>query len=133
MSTSRFGRFRRWLLDTPLHEFVQEDIVDRVREPLGQVVDAQVYDALMRLCAHYLVNEKAAEMPLDPVARFHLGNGAQLYRINGAADLSAMGRVQSAGIMVNYMYHLPSIEENHERFFDQGRTATSRAVFKLID
>jgi malonyl-CoA decarboxylase len=125
--------FRKWLMAARLQDYVPEALVDRVREPVGQVVDAQVYDALLKLCAHYLVEEKSAAMPLDPVARFHLGNGAQLYRINGAADLSAKGREQSAGIMVNYMYDLPNIEANHERFFDQGKIANARSVSRLLD
>ena len=96
------------------------------------MVDAEIYDALLKLCAHYLVNEKNGELPRDPVARFHLGNGAQLFRLNGAADLSAKGRNQSGGIMVNYLYDLPHIEENHEAFFDKGKIATSKSVSRLL-
>ena len=108
-------------------------MVDRVREPVGKVVDAQVYDALLRLCTHYLLREKAGQQPRDPVARFHLGNGAQLHRLNGAADLSRKGLEQSAGIMANYLYDLPRIEENHEAYFDEGRIAASRSVNRLLD
>ena len=59
------------------------------------------------------------------MARFHLGNGAKLHQLNGAADLSAKGLQQSAGIMVNYLYDLPRIEENHDAYFDQGKVAVS--------
>ncbi|MEM9255406.1 MAG: malonyl-CoA decarboxylase [Pseudomonadota bacterium] len=125
--------FRKWLLDAPLDHLVADSMVDRVREPLGKVVDAEVYDALLALCAHYLLNEKSGRLPRDPVARFHLGNGARLHRLHGAADMSAKGRDQSAGIMVNYLYDLPKIEENHEAYFDQGVIAVSKSVAKLLD
>jgi malonyl-CoA decarboxylase len=75
---------------------------------------------------------KRGRLPADPVARFHLGNGAQLFGLHGAADQSAKGREQSAGIMVNYLYDLPKIEENHEAYFDQGKIAVSRSVNRLL-
>ena len=92
-----------------------------------------MYDAQIKLCAHYLLREKSGESPRDPVARFHLGNGARLHRLHGGADLSAKGREQSAGIMVNYLYDLDKIEENHEAFFDEGKISASRAVTRLVD
>ena len=58
--------------------------------------------------------------PLDPVARFHLGNGARLERLNWLGDISAHGRRQSAALMVNYRYDLPRIEENHEAYAERG-------------
>ncbi|CAA0100789.1 Uncharacterised protein [Halioglobus japonicus] len=125
--------FRNWLLDADLEDLVAADLVDRVKGPLGAVVDAQVYDALLKLCAHYLLRVKSGRLPHDPVARFHLGNGAQLYGIHGGADLSAKGREQSAGIMVNYLYDLPKIEENHEAYFEEGKIAVSKAVSRLLD
>ena len=60
-----------------------------------------------------------------------VGNGAQLYKVHGGADLSARGREQSAGIMVNYLYDLARIEENHDAYFDSGRVAASKEVQKL--
>ena len=125
--------FRKWLLDNSLDGLVATELVDRVREPMGRVVDAQVHDALLKLCAHYLLRVKSGLLPRDSVARFHLGNGAQLYGLHGAADLSIKGREQSAGIMANYLYDLPSIEENHEAYFDQGKIAVSRTVSRLLD
>jgi malonyl-CoA decarboxylase len=125
--------FRNWLLGANLRELVSEELIDRVKEPVGTVVDAQVYDALIKLCAHYLVRVKSGLLPRDSVARFHLGNGAQLYGVHGGADMSPKGREQSAGIMVNYLYDLPKIEENHDAYFDKGKIACSRAVSKLLD
>ncbi|MCB1687506.1 MAG: malonyl-CoA decarboxylase family protein [Halioglobus sp.] len=125
--------FRNWLLDADLEGLVPGHLADRVKVPVGAVVDAQVYDALLKLCAHYLLRVKSGRLPQDPVARFHLGNGAQLHGIHGGADLSSKGRKQSAGIMVNYLYDLPKIEENHEAYFDQGKVAHSKAVSRLLD
>jgi malonyl-CoA decarboxylase len=125
--------FRKWLLDSPLDGLVADNLVDRVKAPVGRVVDTQVHDALLKLCAHYLVKVKSGTLPRDSVARFHLGNGAQLYSLHGAADLSAKGREQSAGIMVNYLYDLPKIEENHEAYFDKGIVARSKGVNRLLD
>jgi malonyl-CoA decarboxylase len=89
-------------------------------------------DALLTTCAHYLVKERHDNLALDPVARFHLGNGASLHAIHWAADLSDKGLHQSAGLMVNYLYDLSSIEENHDSYFDQGEIATSRDVARLV-
>ncbi len=68
----------------------------------------------------------------NPVAKFHLGNGAKLYQINWAGDLSKNGLRQSAGLMVNYLYDLSSVEENHERFV-HGEIIYSRSVAKLMN
>ncbi|MCB1705535.1 MAG: malonyl-CoA decarboxylase [Halioglobus sp.] len=125
--------FRKWLLEGDLDGLVPEQLVARVKAPVGTVVDSQVYDAQIKLCAHYLLREKSGRLPRDPVARFHLGNGAILHGIHGGADLSTKGREQSAGIMVNYLYDLPKIEENHEAYFEEGRIAVSKAVSRLLD
>ena len=68
---------------------------------------------------------------IDPVARFHLGNGARLERINPRGDLSPAGLRQSLGVMVNYLYDLDEIEANHEAFANRGTVAASAAVRKL--
>jgi malonyl-CoA decarboxylase len=91
------------------------------------------WEAALGLCARYLVRERAQELALDPVARFHLGNGASLHAIHWAADLSDKGLQQSAGMMVNYLYDLDSIEENHDAYFDQGEVAVSRTVARLLN
>jgi malonyl-CoA decarboxylase len=125
--------FRRWLLSADLEALVPEGLREKVLQPLGKVVETDVYETLVRLCAHYLLNVKSGELPRDPVARFHLGNGARLHRIHGSADLSPKGREQSAGIMVNYLYDLDKIEEYHEAYFDRGVISASRSVRKLLD
>ena len=70
--------------------------------------------------------------PVDPVARFHLGNGARLERINFLADLSASGLRQAHGLMVNYLYKLDDIEANHEAFIERGEVVASAAVRRLL-
>ncbi|MEM7057280.1 MAG: malonyl-CoA decarboxylase [Pseudomonadota bacterium] len=83
---------------------------------------------LMPLAARYLLTEKRGDLPLDPVARFHLGNGAELLAAHWQGDLSDKGLEQSFGIMVNYMYRLDRIEQNHEAYQASGQIAASRAI-----
>ena len=66
------------------------------------------------------------------MARFHLGNGARLERINWLGDTSPKGLRESAGIMVNYLYRLEDIEKNHEAYANEGTVAASSAVKKLL-
>jgi len=88
---------------------------------------------LLRLCARFLMLEKtAAGRARDPVAHFHLSNGARLERLNWAADLSPKGLQQSAGIMMNYLYRLSEIESNHEAYTAEGMIAASTAIRTLI-
>ena len=86
--------------------------------------------AMAAACAWYLL-EQTHEAGGDPVARFHLQNGARLERINPAADLSRKGLRQSHGFMVNYLYDLDRIESNHEAFIG-GKVSASRAVTSLV-
>ena len=87
-------------------------------------------NALQRLTALYLVHLSPTPQG-DPVARFHLDNGARLERLNSNADLSAKGLKQSAGGMVNYLYDLARIETCHAKFV-QGRVVHSRAISALL-
>ncbi|MFT4095793.1 MAG: malonyl-CoA decarboxylase [Rhodoblastus sp.] len=85
------------------------------------------------LAAHYFLK---ARLPngrvVDPVARFHLGNGARLERINWMGDLSRKGLKESGGVMVNYLYDLDEIEKNHEAFANQGEVIASNAVKRML-
>ena len=85
--------------------------------------------ALMRLCALYLMHY-TQERRGDSVAKFHLSNGATLFQINWAADLSKKGLQQSAGLMVNYLYELDKVEAQHEAF-SKGQVITARGVSTL--
>ncbi|MBL8699272.1 MAG: malonyl-CoA decarboxylase [Alphaproteobacteria bacterium] len=96
--------------------------------------DAARSALLRRLAARYFLTARTASgRPLDPVARFHLGNGASLHRINVDADLSAKGRRQSHAVMVNYLYDLESIEANHEAYAETGEVVADAAIRKLLD
>ncbi|MCZ4280151.1 malonyl-CoA decarboxylase [Kiloniella laminariae] len=83
---------------------------------------------LMRLCVAYFLEKDAKGRALDPVARFHLKNGAQLNQINWLGDTSEKGIAQAAGMMVNYSYDLAEIEKNHEGFMNDGTVAMSARV-----
>ena len=84
---------------------------------------------LMRLGAHYLMNERrAGERALDPVAHFHLSNGARMERLNWLADTSHKGLAESAGMMVNYQYRLGEIEANHEAYSADHRISASSQI-----
>lgn len=90
-------------------------------------------DASPQAAAVYLAEAKDAHgKPLDPVAKFHLGNGAELHRINENADLSPKGITQSHGMMVNYLYELDQVEARHEAFAATGEVAISRAVRQAL-
>ena len=92
-----------------------------------------VREALRRLMAWYLCREqRRGRYALDPVAHFHLSNGAQVARLNWAADLSEKGRRQSAGMMVNYRYELPRIEARSQSYTVDGAVATSASMKKLL-
>jgi malonyl-CoA decarboxylase len=92
----------------------------------------EMADLLVAQAADYLLNARTPNnLPRDPVARFHLGNGARLERIVPFADESERGLAQSAGLMVNYLYDLPTIAENHEAFAHGGIVAAAPEIARL--
>jgi malonyl-CoA decarboxylase len=99
--------------------------------------DAEATERLRKiiepLAAHYFLKARTPDgRVVDSVARFHLGNGARLERINWMGDLSRKGLKESAGLMVNYLYDLDDIEKNHEAFVNQNEVVASGAVKRLI-
>ncbi len=147
--------FRRWLeprLDDP--ELLREDEAAAVQAALpdGQeegagalrllLAAAPWIDApaqaeaarrpLLRLCAEYLTSCERGRGPADPVARFHLGNGAQLERINWLGNVAPRGISESYGLMVNYVYAPDRIEANHEAFV-RGTVVRSAEVSALME
>jgi malonyl-CoA decarboxylase len=92
---------------------------------------ARLKPQLMTLCAYYLIAVKKDAEPLDPVARFHLGNGARMERLHWLADTSVQGMQRSAGLMVNYVYRLADVEANHEAFVRNHEVAASHELKKL--
>ena len=88
-------------------------------------------EALLRLGAAYLHGTLETDGGSDPVAKFHLHNGAQLARLNFLANPSPRGLRESCGLMVNYLYDLRHIERNHEAFV-RGRVPAARDVTVLL-
>lgn len=90
-------------------------------------------DPLMRAAAWYFLRARSQRgLPLDPVARFHLGNGARLERINFLADTSDKAMAEAHGLMVNYLYELGEIEKNHEAYAEGHTVVASGAVQRLL-
>jgi malonyl-CoA decarboxylase len=89
-------------------------------------------EPVLRAASWYFLHARNRHgMPVDPVARFHLGNGARLERLNWLADRSEKGMRQSHGLMVNYLYDLDDIETNHEAYAVQRTVVASNAVSRL--
>ena len=122
--------FCRWLTAQKAHADLDE--LRALAKDQGRDTTDPLWESLVRLCAQYLSSTRDNNLAIDPVARFHLGNGASLHAIHWAADVSEKGLNQSVGIMVNYLYDLSSIEENHDAYFDQGEIAMSRMVAKWV-
>jgi len=124
--------FASWLL-AELNAEQPQYIVGALRQKLLPLLDLPSSrgfgeKALAQAAAIYFLRAKNGSKPVDPVARFHLGNGARLERINAAADLSKNGISQSFGVMVNYLYDLDHIEKNHEAFVTSHVVAASAPV-----
>ena len=94
---------------------------------------ARLQDPLMRAAAWYFLRARGERgLPVDAVARFHLGNGARLERINWLADTSDKAMAQAHGLMVNYLYELDDIEKNHEAYAEARTVVASSAVQRLL-
>jgi malonyl-CoA decarboxylase len=88
---------------------------------------------VMRLCARYLMQDKRDDgRASDPVANFHLSNGARMEQLNWLADTARKGIAQSAGLMINYLYRVEDIPRNHEAYVGNGEIPASAAMRALI-
>jgi len=105
--------FTKWLKENSIDQNIQEDIL--LKQALVYLIDSDRTDGF----------------PNDPVAKFHLGNGAIIERVNLNADLSVKGIEQSKGIMVNYLYDLDVLEQNHELFFKTKKVQLSSGIISL--
>ncbi len=125
--------FRRWVDDEADHgEAGLLKRLDAAQESEPDL-DPGEQARLREMAADYLVRQKNPDgQPIDPVARFHLGNGARLERININGDLSANGISISYGLMVNYVYDLDQIEANHEAYANTAEIVASPQVRKLV-
>ena len=89
-------------------------------------------ERMKALAAHYLLNAKGQDgLPFDSVARFHLGNGSIVHAVHADADTSDKGRTQSGGTMVNYLYDLHKVSQNHENFVITKEVAATADVKAL--
>jgi malonyl-CoA decarboxylase len=145
--------FRRWLVrsldsgDLALSEgeaaHLANDHGSSPRDTLTELISGEIPAAgepaieqarpvLLRLAADYLLNQRRDTRALDPVAHFHLSNGASVERLNWWANPNPAGWERGLGMMVNYRYELRHIERNHERYADGGEIAASDAVRRLL-
>ena len=144
VTLSPMPRFAGWLSETAA-EGTPDDVAAEARallsavqrlgglEQAGEAGEGELKAPLLALAAQYFLAAKSADgRPIDPVARFHLGNGARLERINWMADHSAKSLRDAFGLMVNYRYDLKEIERNHEAYANEGTIAASRAVRALL-
>lgn len=117
-------------------EPAEKRAIEIVSETDWQADPAQIEEArpgILSLAARYFLRAKRGDgQPLDPVARFHLGNGAVLNRIMHMGDPSRRGLAQAHGLMVNYLYDLPKVEQRHEAYAAEGEIAASRPVTGLL-
>ena len=104
--------------------------LNNVPKSAGELVNNS--DLIKKTAANYLVQAKKGKYPSDPVARFHLGNGASIHQLNVGADLSKKGLDQSWGTMVNYLYDLNDIEENHEAYATEGEVKFNDKLKSLL-
>jgi malonyl-CoA decarboxylase len=139
-----FADWLRRIADGPSEPGIPGQIGGQARALLGEFKHLGPTDAgesedsgrkadLLALAAYYFLGAKRRDgKPVDAVARFHLGNGARLERLNWMADPSPKGLAEAFGLMVNYCYDLKEIEKNHEAFANEGRVVASRGVRALL-
>jgi malonyl-CoA decarboxylase len=128
--------FRAWLAGAVRDgDRSRAEIVARLDESnwSGEGADsAELQRQLVPLCASYLLFAKRGQEPADPVARFHLANGARLERLNWMGDTSAAGIGRSAGLTANYLYKLSEVERNHQAYVTERKVIASRRVERLV-
>lgn len=126
--------FARWLASVD-DEVAHGLSIELARPDWTTDVDrqAQLSPTVRLWAARYFVEAKqAAGLPVDPVTRFHLGNGASAHRINWPADFAAGALERAHGVMINYLYELDSIEARHEAFVEDGTVTHGPDVKRLL-
>ena len=121
--------FRAWVTETASRgDRERAELAEKMTDPnwMDDVVkSAELQRTLVPLCAFYLLHAKRDGDPIDPVARFHLGNGARLDRLNWLGDVSDAGLERSAGLTVNYVYSLPEMDRNQNAYRTDRRVVAS--------
>jgi malonyl-CoA decarboxylase len=124
--------FREWLADVAqTGDRMAGDLVAQLDDASWvnrPAVSTSLKRRLIPLCAYYLVRARRGSQPADAVARFHLGNGARLERVNWLGDISDTGIRRSAGLAVNYRYSLEDLDRNQEAYVTRGTVVASRQV-----
>ena len=122
VTLSPIPNFKTWLNSIGDDETTElKELKEHMTQLVNTAESIESNDELIKKAVfNYLLRAKKGKYPLDPVARFHLGNGASIYQINGVEDISEKGIRQSWGAMVNYLYDLNDIEENHEYYATEG-------------
>ena len=131
--------FRDWLIRAS--ESPAPAVVAEARDAARNIDQAESIDErsfgpelrteISRLCAYYLLHAKRGKAPLDPVARFHLANGARLQRLNWMGDTSRTGMSRSLGMTANYLYRLAEVESNHEAYAKEHHIVASYQLERL--
>jgi malonyl-CoA decarboxylase len=146
---SPLPRLCAWLQDEPVESWLSEPQRRRLLAAVPEADSAAaaladsawardaelvtlLEEPLIRAAARYLVARQTDGSPIDPVARFHLGNGARIERLNWLGDRSPRRLAQSAGVMVNYLYDRAEIEQNHEAFASSQLIAVAPAIHDLL-
>lgn len=108
------------------------DALARPEWPRDERLRDALREPMEKLAARYLLQEKSGAHALDPVAHFHLNNGARVSRLYWLADSSARGMRQSWGLMASYRYDPGKVEEYHDRYLRDGTVAAARRVQRLL-
>ena len=136
-TVSPVPNFREWLTAAAAVREKQPpsktlvDVVAKLGEPewyKNREASETARRELEPACAYYLMSAKQGREPLDPVARFHLRNGASMERLNWMGDTSPAGLQRSTGLMVNYVYRLADVERNHELYMKGYQVTASRHI-----
>ena len=134
VTLSPMPAFHKWLGSKKDEELEGLDILKAELNQMHKSADKldSNRELIKKAACNYLIQAKSGKYPLDPVARFHLGNGASIYQLNVGADMSEKGLYQSWGTMVNYLYELKDIEANHEAYAIEGEIKFNDNLMPLI-
>jgi malonyl-CoA decarboxylase len=134
-----FPQLKRYATLSPIPGFCRWlETIEPAQESalLDEGVVSRSPEHLQKMAAHYLGEQKQSRNvnhARDPVAHFHLSNGAQIERLNWMADTSENGLKQSAGMMVNYLYELPWIESRSQGYSAEGKVSLSLSIAKQLN